>query len=179
VATLFLQSELGWSAIETALAFLPAGLLVAFGSPRIGALVDRFGTPRLIAAGFVAFVAGYALFVPIGHTPTYAVAIMPTIILVGLGFVLTFGPLQMQATTGVGDHEQGLASGLVQTSFQVGGAVVLAVVSAVVSSRAGGDFLDALHPSLAIVTGVAFLGLLTAATGLVAERRELAVATES
>ena len=56
VATLFLQSELGWSAIETALAFLPAGLLVAFGSPRIGALVDRFGTGRLIATGFVVIV---------------------------------------------------------------------------------------------------------------------------
>jgi MFS family permease len=178
VATLFLQSELGWSPIETALAFLPAGLLVAFGSARIGALVDRFGTGRLIAAGFVAFVAGYALFLPIDSTPAYAVAILPTIILVGLGFVLTFGPLNMQATTGVGDHEQGLASGLVQTSFQVGGAVVLAVVSAIVSSRAGGDFLDALHPSLAVVTGVALLGLAVAASGL-AGRREPALVTES
>jgi MFS family permease len=178
VATLFLQSELGWSAIETALAFLPAGLLVAFGSPRIGALVDRFGTGRLIAAGFVAFVAGYALFLPIDNTPVYTLAIMPTIILVGLGFVLTFGPLQMQATMGVGDHEQGLASGLVQTSFQVGGAVVLAIVSAVVSSRAGGDFLDALHPSLAVVTGVALLGLGVAVSGLVG-RREPGLVTES
>ena len=49
VATLFLQNELGWSAIHTALAFLPAGLLVAFGAPRIGALADRFGTERLVA----------------------------------------------------------------------------------------------------------------------------------
>jgi len=104
---------------------------------------------------------------------------MPTIILIGLGFVLSFGPLNMQATMGVGDHEQGLASGLVQTSFQVGGAVVLAIVSAVVSSRAaGGDFLDALHPSLAVVTGVAMLGLGVAASGL-AGRREPALATES
>jgi MFS family permease len=179
VATLFLQSQLGWSALETAMAFLPAGLLVAFGSPRIGALVDRFGTGRLIAAGFVAFAAGYALFLPIDATPAYAVAILPTIILIGLGFVLSFGPLNMQATMGVGDHEQGLASGLVQTSFQVGGAVVLAIVSAVVSSRAaGGDFLDALHPSLAVVTGVAVLGLGVAASGLVG-RREPALATDS
>jgi MFS family permease len=178
VATLFLQAQLGWSALETALAFLPAGLLVAFGSPRIGALVDRFGTGRLIAAGFVAFVAGYALFLPIDDTPVYSVAILPTIILVGLGFVLTFGPLNMQATMGVGDHEQGLASGLVQTSFQVGGAVVLAVVSAILSSNAGGNFLDALHPSLAVVTGVALLGLAAAASGLVG-RRDPALATES
>jgi hypothetical protein len=108
----------------------------------------------------------------------YSVAILPTIILVGLGFVLTFGPLNMQATMGVGDHEQGLASGLVQTSFQVGGAVVLAVVSAILSSNAGGNFLDALHPSLAVVTGVALLGLAAAASGLVG-RRDPALATES
>src|SRR3954468_7675786 len=53
VMTLYLQRMNGWSALETALAFLPAGLLVAFGSPRIGPLVDRFGTARLIAAGAV------------------------------------------------------------------------------------------------------------------------------
>src|SRR5829696_8096506 len=50
VGTLYLQSVLGWSPVETALAFLPGGLLVAFGSPRLGPLVDRFGTARIIAA---------------------------------------------------------------------------------------------------------------------------------
>jgi MFS family permease len=178
VATLFLQSTLGWSALETALAFLPAGLIVAFGSVRVGGLVDRFGTGRVIAAGFAAFVAGYALFLPIDSSPAYALAILPTMVLIGLGFALTFPALNMQATMGVGDHEQGLASGLVQTSFQVGGAVVLAVVSAVVSSRAGGDFLDALRPALGVVTGVAVLGLLVALTGVVGGRPDVALAGE-
>lgn len=180
MATLFLQSQLGWSAVGTALAFLPAGLIVAAGSPRVGALVARFGTARLITGGFAAFVAGYGLFLPIGHSPIYVLAILPTILLVGIGFMLAFGPLQMQATTGVGDHEQGLASGLVQTSFQVGGAIVLAVVSAVVSSQAhGGDFLAALHPALAVVTGVAALGLVAVGSGVARERRRATVAAEA
>jgi EmrB/QacA subfamily drug resistance transporter len=177
MATLFLQSQLGWSALGTALAFLPAGLIVASGSPRMGALVTRFGPSRVIAAGFAAFVAGYALFLPIGHSPVYVLAILPTILLVGIGFALSFGPLQMQATMGVGDHEQGLASGLVQTAFQVGGAVVLAVVSAIVSSQAaGGNFLAAVHPAIAVVTGVAALGLVAVGTGVASERRQAALA---
>ena len=71
VATLYLQSMNGWSAIETALAFLPAGLLVAFGAPRLGPLVDRFGTARLIAVGGVSLVAGYVLFLRLGDNPSY------------------------------------------------------------------------------------------------------------
>ena len=180
VATLFLQSGLGWSALHMALAFLPAGLLVAFGSPRIAVLVGRLGTQRLIAAGFLAFIAAYALFLRVDETPGYIVAILPTILLLGTGFALAFPSFNMQATAGIADHEQGLAAGLVQTSFQFGGALVLAVVSAVVTSQAGANpdatsLLDAMRPSLAIVTGVAVVGLAVAAGGLIADRR-LAVA---
>ena len=165
VATLYLQAGLGWSALHMALAFLPAGLLVAFGSTRVGALAGRLGTQRLAAAGFVAFVAGYALFLRVSESPGYAVDVLPSIVLLGLGFALAFPSLNIQATNGIADHEQGLASGLLQTSFQVGGALVLAVVSAVVTSQAGSSpdaasLLDALRPTLAIVTGIAALGLI-------------------
>ena len=59
VMTLYLQTLNGWSPIETALAFLPAGLLVALGSTRIGPLVDRLGTSRAVALGALSFAAGY------------------------------------------------------------------------------------------------------------------------
>jgi MFS family permease len=176
VVTLFLQNELGWSALHTALAFLPAGLLVAFGSPRVGGLVDRFGTERLVAVGFALFVVGYALFLRVGHSPTYMTDIFPTILLLGMGFALTFPALNMQATSGVADHEQGLASGLVSTSIQVGGAIVLAISSAIVASGSGGDFLDAIQPALAVVVGVSALGLLATLSGL-ARAREAIPAT--
>ena len=135
VGTLYLQQMLGWSPVETALAFLPGGLLVAFGAPRIGPLVDRFGTARIILVGAISFVIGYALFLRIGESLTYATVFLPSMILIGIGFALCFPTLNIQATAGVADHEQGLASGLVNTSFQVGGAIGLAIVTAVVSAN--------------------------------------------
>ena len=134
IATLYLQSVLGWSALETALAFLPAGLLVAFGSTRVGPLVNRVGTGPLLIASFVAFAVGYALFLRADTSPTYLTMILPTMLLIGVGFALGFPSVNMQGTTGVEDHEQGLASGLINTSFQVGGATSLAIVSAVIGS---------------------------------------------
>src|SRR5581483_3991593 len=135
VSTLYLQALLGWSPIVTALAFLPGGLIVAFASPRVGPLADRFGTEKVIAVGLAAFVIGYALMLRIHDTLTYASVFLPTMVLIGIGFALCFPMMNIQATAGVADHEQGVASGLVQTSFQVGGAIVLAVVTAIVSSN--------------------------------------------
>ena len=133
VATLYLQGTLGWSALETALAFLPGGLLVAFGAPRMGAVISRYGTTRPILGSTIAFAAGYALFLPVDANP-YWLTFLPVMLLVGLGFALGYAALNVQATAGVADHEQGLAAGLVQTSFQMGGAIVLAAVSAVVGA---------------------------------------------
>jgi predicted MFS family arabinose efflux permease len=174
VTTLYMQSLLGWSALETALAFLPAGLLVAFGAPRIGPLVDRVGTQTLLLGGAIAFVVGYALFLRIDESPSYALMILPTILLLGVGFALSFPSFNMQATDGVADHEQGLASGLVQASFQLGGAIGVSVVTAVVSSQTdgGASLLDGVRPAIGVVTGVAVLGLLVALSGVLGIRRD-------
>jgi MFS family permease len=176
VATLYLQAMNGWSPVETALAFLPAGILVAVGSPRLGPLVDRYGPARVIAVGATASLVGYALALRIDTLPDYAAVILPTILLIGIGFMLLFPTLNIQATSGVADHEQGLASGLVQTSFQVGGAIGLAIVTAVVAARAGGStnpstLLDAYQAAIGVAVVVAAIGLLVALSGLVSERR--------
>jgi MFS family permease len=181
VATLYMQTLLGWSALGMAFAFLPAGLIVAFGAPRVGALADRFGTERIIVLGGIAFVIGYGLFLRIDETSPYPAVMLPTMLLLGTGFALTFPSLNIQATAGVADEEQGLASGLVSTSFQVGGAVVLAIVSAVVTSETGSatdaaSLLDGYRPALAVVTLVAGLGLLVALIGTVRRRPEPAMA---
>jgi MFS family permease len=173
IGTLYLQSTLGWSALHTALAFLPGGLIVAFGAPRIGPLVDRFGTARVIAVGAAAFVVGYALFLRVDAAP-YGLTVLPTMLLIGFGFALCYPSLNIQATMGVADHEQGLASGLVNTSFQVGGALSLAVVSAIASG--GGDIIELYRTAIAIVVGVAVLGLLVALTGVASPRRDEALA---
>ena len=177
VVTLYLQSLLGWSALETALAFLPAGLLVAVGSPRMGPLIDRVGTERVIAGGLVAFVIGYVLFLRIDPDPSYASVILPTILLLGdrlrAGLPVAQHPGDRAA---IADHEQGLASGLVNTSFQVGGAIGLAIVTAVVSAQAGeatdaATLLDAYRPAVAVSAGIALLGLLAVLPGLMPGRR--------
>ena len=184
VMTLYLQAMNGWSPVETALAFLPAGMLVAVGSTRIGPLVDRVGTARVIAAGALSSLIGYALVLRFDAAPDYVAVLLPTMLLIGIGFMLCFPTMNIQATSGVGDHEQGLASGLVQTSFQIGGALGLAIVTAVVSARAGGStdpdtLLDAYRTALGVTAGIAGLGLLVAMGGLVRERGTRLATAES
>ena len=181
MTTLYMQQLLGWSALETALAFLPAGLLVAFGAPRMGPLATRVGTAPLITAGLLSFVVGYALFIPIDASPTYTLEILPTILLLGLGFALTYPAVNMAATSGIADHEQGLASGLVSTSFQLGGALGLAIVTAVITAGDSGasdpaSLLDDFRPGLAVVTGLAVLGLASVLGAVLAQRRKVALA---
>ncbi|MET8853176.1 MFS transporter [Amycolatopsis sp. NPDC004625] len=176
VVMLYLQRVLGWSALQTALGFLPAALIVAFGSPRIEPLIDRVGTPRTIFAGVVAHVIGYALFLRIDEHSGYAGSVLPSMILLGIGFTLAFSSLNIQATAGIADDEQGLAGGLLNTSLQVGGAIGLAVVTAVLTANGGREaspaaLLTGLTPALSVVTGIAVLGLLVAASGLVARKR--------
>ena len=117
---------------------------------------------------------GYALFIPIDASPAYAIAILPTMLLLGLGFALTYPAVNMAATSGVADHEQGLASGLVSTSFQLGGALGLAIVTAVITSGSAGGrrrCSTTLRPGLAVVTGLAVLGLPSVLGAVLAQRR--------
>jgi MFS family permease len=174
VATLYLQALLGWSPISTALAFLPGGLIVAVASPRVGPLADRYGTERVIAVGLAAFVVGYALILRIHATLTYASVFLPTMLLIGIGFALCFPMLNIQATSGIANNEQGVASGLVQTSFQVGGAIVLAVITAIVTAQGSGSpahVVDSYRTALEVVTAVAALGLVVTVGGLLTGSR--------
>ncbi|WP_330292908.1 MFS transporter [Streptomyces sp. NBC_00576] len=171
LVTIYMQSLLGWSALHTALAFLPAGAVVALSATKMGAIVDRFGTQRLIVAGFALMITGYALFLRVSLDPSYATLILPSMLLIGGAFALIFPSLNIQATNGVDDHEQGMVSGLLNTSVQVGGAIFLAVVTAVVTAGTPDNpspqaVLDAYRPGLVVVTGIALVGLLVSLPGL-------------
>nr|WP_127939742.1 MFS transporter [Nonomuraea polychroma] len=168
VAMQYFQNLLGWSALGTALAFLPAGLLVAVSSTKMGDFADRFGTGKLIVIGAAALSGGYALFLGIDRTPSLAGMVIPGMLLLGVAFALMFPALNIQATNGVDDDEQGLASGLLNTSGQVGGAIVLAVVTAVLTSGGGGETLsiDSLRAAIVVSLVLALVGLAISATGL-------------
>jgi MFS family permease len=166
IATLYMQQLRGWSPLEAGLAILPAGLLVASIAPRLSPLIDRFGILRLILVGLTATLAAYLLFRPIGLSSGYASAMLPTFLLAGLGFALAYGPLNIAATNGVAAKEQGLAAGLVNTSFQFGGALGLAIVTAVNNANSGPG-----HSPLALLHGfraAVVVSVVAAALGVVA-----------
>ncbi|UWP84762.1 MFS transporter [Dactylosporangium fulvum] len=172
--TLYLQDVLHWSPLRMALALLPAGLLVAFGSPFVGRLITRYGTPPLIAASMLSMSLGYGWFLlTAGNSPHYAVTILPTMLLLGGGFAFGFSAIMAQATDGIADSEQGLASGLVQTSGQVGAALILALVTALVAGggQDGGAGFGQFHPGVNLVTVVAVAGLLLSLAPLLTRRR--------
>ncbi|WP_370671596.1 MFS transporter [Actinomadura chibensis] len=160
--TLYLQDVLHWSPLKMAMGLLPAGLLVAFGSPFVGRLIDRYGTAPLIISSMTSLTLGYGWFLATaGNTPHYVFTILPTMLLLGGGFAFGFSSIMGQATDGIDDSEQGLASGLVQTSGQVGAALVLALVTALVAggTAAGGDGFGEFHPGVNLVSAVAVVGL--------------------
>jgi sugar phosphate permease len=92
----------------------------------------------------------------------YVEFMLPTMLLIGIGFGLCFAAINTQATAGVADAEQGLASGLVNTSLQLGGAIVLAVVTAILGSSTvtPGHMLPGTHTAVAVILGVSGVAML-------------------
>jgi len=174
VVTLYLQDSLGWSPIAMAFGFLPAGLLVMASAPRMGAILERFDTALLIFGGLLAFVVGYTLFLRTSPGDNYFNFLLPTMLLLGVGFALAFPSINAQATSGVQAHEQGLASGLVNTSIQIGGAIVLAVATAILGNggkRVPGELLPGMSTVIGVSVGVSAVGLLLTGFVLATKRR--------
>lgn len=175
IVSLYLQNTLHWEPLQMALAMAPAGIIVAILSPIAGKLIDRYGTAPMIIGALTSFVAGYLWFLTRGGNPdpNYALDYLPAFLLLGLGFALGFSAVMVQATEGIADHEQGLASGLVQTSFQIGGAVVLAIATGLISGAAT-DSIAGYRPGLYLVTVVAVIGLIASASALLARKQVVA-----
>ncbi|MCW2657299.1 MAG: major facilitator superfamily 1 [Jatrophihabitans sp.] len=174
VVTLYLQNSLGWSPLSMALGFLPAGALVVASATKMGVVLERVRTEVLIFAGLLSFVLGYVLFLRVNPSMGYANFLLPTMLLLGVGFALAFPSINAQATAGVDAHEQGLASGLVNTSIQIGGAIVLAVVTAILGTGAQtvhGQLLPGMATTIAVSVGVSSVGLLLTGIMLVARHR--------
>ncbi|MDH6144436.1 MULTISPECIES: MFS transporter [Kitasatospora] len=180
IIALYLQRTLHWSALQMGFGLLPAGALVALSATKMGAIVDRYGTGRLLPLGSLAMLIGYALFLRLGPHGTFLGLVLPTMLLLGIGFALFYPSVNIAATNGVADEEQGLASGLVNTAIQVGNALVLAVTTAVLTAGSHGgtsahDQLNGYRPALVLVTVVALAGLLITAVGALLDRRRAEV----
>jgi EmrB/QacA subfamily drug resistance transporter len=136
--TLYLQNLLDLSPLRTGLAFVPVTAAIVLVSSRAGRLVGRFGLRRLLAASAAMSALGLLLLAVSLATGDGAAAdgsywtrVFPGVVIFGIGAGLGFAPAMIVSTTGVRDDEQGLASGLLNTSFQLGAPLGLAALSAV------------------------------------------------
>jgi EmrB/QacA subfamily drug resistance transporter len=145
--TLYIQRVLGYRPLKAGLAFLPftAGIMVSAGLA--SNLATRVGVRRIATVGMVLTIAGMLLLTRIPVNGSYVTDVLPSLLLSSLGMGAVFMPLTLIATTGLQDEDQGLASGLFNTSQQIGGALGLAVLSTIAAGRtshAGGSSAHAL-----------------------------------
>src|SRR5438046_3498322 len=136
LSALYLQLVLGYSPLQVGLTFLPANLIMAAFSIGLSAkLVLRFGTRLPLGTGLVLAAIGLALFVRAPVDGSFLVDVLPSMILLGFGAGIAFNPVLLAAMSDVEPSESGLASGLVNTSFMMGGALGLAVLASIAASR--------------------------------------------
>jgi EmrB/QacA subfamily drug resistance transporter len=136
--TLYIQRVLGYGPLKAGLAFLPftAGIMVSAGIA--SQLATRVGVRLVAAVGMVLTVIGMGLLTQLPVHGTYLANVLPSTIISSLGMGAVFMPLTLVATTGLEDEDQGLASGLFNTSQQIGGALGLAILSTVAASKTAG-----------------------------------------
>jgi EmrB/QacA subfamily drug resistance transporter len=145
ISALYLQLVLGYSPLKVGLSFLPANLIMGACSVAVSArLVMRFGIKRPLAVGLLVAATGLALFARAPVDGNYLVDVLPSMILLGFGAGIAFNPVLLAAMSDVGPEESGLASGVVNTAFMMGGALGLAVLASLAASRsdslrAGGE----------------------------------------
>jgi EmrB/QacA subfamily drug resistance transporter len=165
LSALYLQLVLGYSPLQVGLAFLPANLIMgAFSLGLSAKLVMRFGVRPPIATGLGLAAAGLLLFVRAPVDGSFALDVLPSMILLGFGAGMALNPVLLAAMSDVDPSESGLASGVVNTSFMMGGALGLAVLASIADSRtaslrtAGEGPLAALTGGyhIAFVVGTAF-----------------------
>ncbi|MBN8866899.1 MAG: MFS transporter [Solirubrobacterales bacterium] len=133
--TYYMQQTLGFSPVETGLAFLPMIAFLMVGSVSSSTrLMPRFGPRPLVPTGMVLAAAGMVFLTGVGVDSTYATAVLPGLCLVGLGFGLVIAPSMASATLGVASADAGVASAMVNTCQQVGGSVGTALLSTISAS---------------------------------------------
>ncbi len=130
LGALYLQRVLGYDAIEVGLAFLPVAVLIAVMSLGVSARLNmRFGAQATLLPGLALIVGGLLLFARAPVHANYVTEVLPVMVLLGVGAGISFPSLMTLAMSGAGGEDSGLASGLVNTSQQVGGALGLAVLA--------------------------------------------------
>ena len=136
ISALYMQLVLGYSPLQVGLSFLPSNLIMgAFSLGLSARMVMRFGIRAPLAAGLLLAAAGLALFALAPVDGTFVAHVLPGMTLLGLGAGMAFNPVLLAAMSDVAPSESGLASGVVNTSFMMGGALGLAVLASLAAAR--------------------------------------------
>jgi EmrB/QacA subfamily drug resistance transporter len=153
LSALYLQLVLGYTPLKVGLAFLPGNVIMGIMSVAVSArLVMRFGIKRPLATGLFVAAAGLLWLARAPVDGNYVIDVLPSMVLLGFGAGIAFNPVLLAAMSDVEAEEAGLASGLVNTSFMMGGALGLAVLASLAASRT--DTLTAAgHSHLSALTG--------------------------
>ena len=169
LSALYLQLVLGYSPLEVGLAFLPGNVIMGILSVGLSAkLVMRFGFRPPLATGLLLAALGLLLFARAPVDGNFVVDVLPSMILLGLGAGMAFNPVLLAAMSDVEPSDAGLASGVVNTSFMMGGALGLAVLASLAAARTEGDSLAALTSGYhaAFLVGAIFAAAAAAIGGL-------------
>jgi EmrB/QacA subfamily drug resistance transporter len=169
--TLYMQQVLGYSAMKTGLAYLAVAGGAIVWSAVAAQLVTRIGVKPVLVVGMVTLTAGLAFFTRVSVHGSYLGDLLPGFLLIAVGIGFSFVPISIAALAGVRPAEAGLASGLINTSQQIGGALGIAALSTIATSRTDSRVAAgvALHPALVDGFTIAFLvGAGIAAVGILA-----------
>jgi MFS family permease len=134
-ASIYVQEILGYKPLKAGFAFLPFTFGIVIGAGAAQGLISRLGIRAVTFAGLTIATIGLALFTQVSVHGTYWSEIFPGVAVMSIGMGLTFVPLTLLATTNVANEDAGLASGIFNTSQQIGGALGLAVLSTLAASR--------------------------------------------
>jgi EmrB/QacA subfamily drug resistance transporter len=182
--SLYMQQILGYSALKTGVGYLAVALTAIAASGASQALVTRIGIKPVLAIGNLLLALGLLFFTQISVNGSYVGDLLPGFLLIGVGLGFTFVPVSIAALAGIKPWEAGLASGLINTSQQIGGALGVAILTTVATTHAEdllGGGTDRAHAftsgySVAFFVGMGFAIANLLLTLLVMRRRELTAA---
>lgn len=165
-----MQQELGYSPTQAGLAWLATTTTMFVTASAAGRIATAVGVRALLMTGLSLLTVGMLWLTQVPADASYVVGLLPAFLLAGLGFGLCVPSLQIGALSGVLESESGVASGLVETMSEIGGAAGIAAVSTVLVAGTG---LNGFHIAFAAIGILAALGVVTAATGFRRHHRSI------
>ena len=151
--SLYMQRVIGFSALETGFGYLAVALTAVLASGLAQALVTKIGVKPALVIGMLTLALGLFYFTQISVDGSYVNDLLPGFILIGVGLGFSFVPVSIAALAGIESHDAGLASGLINTNQQIGGAIGLAILTTVATTKTDDELAAGASDAAALVSG--------------------------